>query len=223
MIHAIGLSKRFKDVEALRDLDLDLPPGRSAALLGPNGAGKSTLLRILAGLIRPTAGQVRIGGYDPWREPKKARELIFYLPQSMAFPEELSGEEVLDTYVRLRRMDPAGIPTAARRFGLDRALRRCVSTYSGGMRQRLGLALLVVVDPPVLLLDEPGRSLDREGIEAFRFLFSEWKERGKTLLFSTHSLEDLARLADVTLTLEAGHLVSVKPHPGVPRLLEAVP
>lgn len=206
MIRVDELVKAFGEVRALDGVGFAVRKGEVVALRGPNGSGKSTVLRLVAGLARPSAGRVSVGGHDPWREPREARRLLSYLPQQVAFPEGVTGREVLLTYARLRGVPADRMEAAAGRLGLEAALDRRVGGYSGGMVQRLGLAVVVGADTPVLLLDEPERSLDAEGLDKLRTLFSEWRAAGKAVLFSTHSLGGMAVFASRAIRLEAGRV-----------------
>jgi len=204
-----ALTKRFGPQCAVASLSLDVQPGEAVALLGPNGSGKTTSLKAAAGLIRPTSGRVSIGLPGQPAQSPEARRVISYLPQKVSFPEALTGREVVEFYRRLRGLD-AGRTSEVFRFAfLNGASERPVGTYSGGMVQRLGLAVAVLPDAPVLLLDEPTAALDPDGLCAFYGLVERRRREGHTLLFSSHQLGDVERLADRFALLVNGRLAAL--------------
>jgi Cu-processing system ATP-binding protein len=181
---------------AVDRLTLAIRVGEVVALLGPNGSGKTTTLKAAAGLMRPTSGTVMLG--EPGRaatEPS-ARSLISFLPQRVAFPDALTGREVVEFYRQLRGVAAARTQEALRFASLNGASNRAVATYSGGMAQRLGLAVAILPEAPVLLLDEPTAALDPDGLTAFYALVDDRKRAGGTVLFTSHHLGDTERLAD---------------------------
>jgi ABC-type multidrug transport system ATPase subunit len=193
------------DGRAILDgVSLAVGRGESAALVGPNGSGKTSILRCLLGLV-PFGGRATIGGHDVVRAPVPARRLVGYVPQKAAFGEGCAGE-ILAFVARLRRVDPAAIPAALRAVGLGAHAAERVRTFSGGMQQRLALAVAMLGEPPVLLLDEPTASLDREGQETFVALVARLRAEGRTLLLSSHRREEVACLADRVLHLDRGRL-----------------
>jgi Cu-processing system ATP-binding protein len=206
MIEACGLVKRFGSVTAIDSVSFDVQRGETFALLGPNGSGKTTTLKCLAGLVLPSAGHILIDGIDLAHQPVAARAAISYLPQHVAFPEQVTAREVLDFYRRLRNLPPGRIQDVLKQCALGEAANRLVSEFSGGMLQRLGIAVAVMADAPVLLLDEPTASLDPEGAAALRAFLGTLKERGKTILFSSHVLSDVECLADRVAILVGGRV-----------------
>lgn len=207
MIRFEGFGKSYGEHVAARDVDLSVEPGEVVALLGPNGSGKTTCLKGAAGLILPTTGRVLVDGL-PASRPEARRSLSF-LPQKVSFPDSLTGHEVVDFYRRLRGA-PASREAEVLRFAsLNGAASRPVGTYSGGMVQRLGLAVAALPDPPLLLLDEPTAALDPEGLCAFYGLVERRRAEGKTVLFTSHHLGDVERLADRFAVLVGGRLVAL--------------
>jgi Cu-processing system ATP-binding protein len=202
--------KTFGDHVAVEGLSLLVGPGEVVALLGPNGSGKTTSLKAAAGLLFPTSGRVLVGA--PEREAKgaEARRVLSFLPQRVAFPEALSGLEVVEFYRRLRGLAPERTAAVLKLASLTSASHRAVGTYSGGMLQRLGLAVAALPDVPVLLLDEPTAALDPEGLEVFYGLVEERRREGKTVLFTTHHLADVGPLADRVAVLVGGKLAAVR-------------
>lgn len=208
MIVFHGFSKFFGAHRAVESLSLEIGRGEAVALLGPNGSGKTTSLKAAAGLIRPTQGEVLLGApprpaYDP-----EARRVLSFLPQRVSFPEALTGRETLDFYRALRGAAPARVDEVLRFASLNGAGSRAVGTYSGGMVQRLGLAVALLPDAPILLLDEPTAALDPDGLCAFYGVVSRHRREGKTILFTSHQLGDVERLADRIAVLVEGTLVA---------------
>jgi Cu-processing system ATP-binding protein len=208
MISYRGFSKHFGAQRAVESLTLAVARGEVVALLGPNGSGKTTTLKAAAGLILPTAGAVTLG--DPPRpasEPE-ARRVLSYLPQKVSFPDALTGNEVVEFYRELRGA-PAERSVKVLHFAsLNGAGDRMVGTYSGGMVQRLGLAVAMLPEAPVFLLDEPTAALDPDGLCAFYGLVEHAREDGRAVLFTSHQLGDAERLADRFAILVGGHLVA---------------
>lgn len=206
MIAYRAFGKRYGAHAAVESLTLDLAAGEAVALLGPNGSGKSTCLKAAAGLLHPTSGEVLLG---PDRRPASdpvARRLLSYLPQRAGFPESLSGREVVEFYRALRGLDPARTDAVLRFASLNGAGDRAVGTYSGGMVQRLGLAVAMLPEAPVLLLDEPTAALDPDGLCAFYGVVERRKRQGQAILFTSHQLGDAERLADRYALLVGGRL-----------------
>jgi Cu-processing system ATP-binding protein len=206
MISFHAFAKRYGAVTAVEGLDLTIGAGEVVALLGPNGSGKTTSLKAAAGLVAPTSGEVRLGG-RPAGDPA-AREILSFLPQRVSFPDALSGREVLEFYRSLRGVAASRVDDVLRFAALNGSGGRAVGQYSGGMVQRLGLAVAMLPDAPVLLLDEPTAALDPEGLCAFYGLIGQRRSQGKTVLFTSHHLGDVERLADRFAVLVAGRLVA---------------
>jgi Cu-processing system ATP-binding protein len=177
------------------------------ALLGPNGSGKTTSLKAAAGLIRPTSGRVLLGEPPVPAADPVARRLISFLPQKVSFPEALTGLEVAAFYGALREVPSTRVDEVLQYAGLNGAGQRAVGTYSGGMVQRLGLAMAMLPDAPVMLLDEPTAALDPDGLRAFYDLVERHRMEGRTVLFTSHQLGDVERLADRIAILVGGRLV----------------
>lgn len=207
MISFDRFTKSYENINAVRELSFEIQRGEIVALLGPNGSGKTTTLKAAAGLLRPTSGSVRVAGVAA--EYPQARRDIAFLPQKVSFPETLTGREVMTFYQRLRGTDPQRIESALRFAALNGAARRTVGNYSGGMVQRLGLAVAILPNATVTLLDEPTAALDPDGLCAFYGLVEERKRAGKTVAFSSHQLGDVEKLADRFAILVAGSLVAV--------------
>jgi daunorubicin resistance ABC transporter ATP-binding subunit len=211
-IQAEGLRHTFGDVVALDGLDLEVEAGTVFGLLGPNGAGKTTLVRVLATLLRPTAGRARVLGYDTVADPLAVRRRIGLAGQFAAVDEELTGRENLEMIGRLYRLPVAEARSRAReildRFGLTEAANRRVSTYSGGMRRRLDLGASLTGRPPVILLDEPTTGLDPRTRQELWNTVDQLRRGGTTVLLTTQYLEEADRLAQRIAVVHHGRIVA---------------
>jgi Cu-processing system ATP-binding protein len=208
MIRYRDFTKRFGSHAAVEGLSLEVARGEVVALLGPNGSGKTTTLKAAAGLIRPNSGEVALG--DPPRPAAEAaaRNVLSFLPQKVSFPEALTGAEVVDFYRKLRGASAEQVPKVLRFASLNGAGERAVGTYSGGMVQRLGLAVAMLPEAPVFLLDEPTAALDPDGLCAFYGVVERARQDGRAVLFTSHHLGDVERLADRFAVLVGGRLAA---------------
>ncbi|MFN8589573.1 MAG: ABC transporter ATP-binding protein [Candidatus Eisenbacteria bacterium] len=212
MLEITGLVKVYPGpVAALQGIDLDVPPGMFG-LLGPNGAGKSTFMKILSGLLEPTSGRVTLDGMDVLDKPDWLRERLGYLPQDFGFYAHLSGRDMLLHLLRLKGVNaPGGLPRLAdellERVNLTFAAKRSVKSYSGGMRQRLGIAQAIAGDPRLLIVDEPTAGLDPEERLRFYHLLAQLAEK-RLVLLSTHIVEDVAVLCPQFAVIRGGRLVA---------------
>lgn len=198
-------------VAALQGVSLDVPVGMFG-LLGPNGAGKSTLMKITAGLLEPTSGRVVLDGVDLTEDPDTGRLLLGYLPQSFGFYPHLTGEQMLLHLLRLKGVRAAmGLKRLAAelldRVGLGAAARRKVAGYSGGMRQRLGIAQAIAGDPRLIIVDEPTAGLDPEERLRFYRLLAELAQ-DRIVLLSTHIVDDVAILCPRFAVIRRGEIVA---------------
>ncbi len=202
------VSKLFGSFAALRQVSLDLEPGRCYVLLGENGAGKSTLLRIVAGLLRPSFGKVRVfGGH----EPHEARERIGYMSHAPMLYDELTAEENLRYFASLYPGRACLAPAEAlRQVGLDPDLPRTLGQYSQGMRQRTSLARVLLSVPELLLLDEPFSNMDVESASQMVELLAGFRQGNRTIVLTTHQRDLAAPIADWVLTLHAGRVTSLE-------------
>jgi ABC-2 type transport system ATP-binding protein len=212
-ISTADLTKHYPGVQALTDLTLDVPAGSIYGFLGPNGAGKTTTLKVLAGLARPTRGDAALAGI-PVSAGAAYRREVGYLAQEPRFYDWMTGRETLEFVASLypaeARLDAGSIAATLARVGLADAADRKTGTYSGGMRQRLGIAQALVGRPSVVLLDEPVSALDPIGRHEVLDLMREL--RGEvTVFYSTHILDDVQRVSDHVAILDAGRLVTAAP------------
>ena len=207
------LTKRFDDFTALDDVSFTVEPGEIVALLGPNGSGKTTAMKCLVGLTIPDSGKISIGGHDLRTDALHAKQLMSYLPQRVAFHDQLTAREVLRFYCRLRRLPERRIDEtlATPNFHFNGFSDKPVSQFSGGMLQRLGLAVTCLPNAPVLVLDEPTSSLDPQRAIEFRQFLASLKREGKTIVFSSHLLNEVVQLADHVAIMVDGRLVALKP------------
>jgi heme ABC exporter ATP-binding subunit CcmA len=207
------VSKLFGSFAALRQVSVDLEPGRCYVLIGENGAGKSTLLRILAGLLRPTHGKVTLFGKH---EPEDARARIGYMSHAAMLYDELTAQENLRYFASLypgrECLSPSDV---LRQVGLDPELNRPVGQYSQGMRQRTSLARVLMPVPELLLLDEPFSNMDVESAHQMVELLAGFRQSSRTIVITTHQRELAAPIADWVLRLHAGRVASFEP--GSPR------
>ncbi|WP_299054539.1 ATP-binding cassette domain-containing protein [uncultured Nocardioides sp.] len=210
MISVEGLERSFGDHDVLRGVDLRVDRGSIHALLGSNGAGKTTLVRILATLLPADGGSATVAGHDVAAAADDVRRSISLTGQYAAVDEVLTGRENLVLVARLRRLpDPRGLAAALlARFSLTDAGDRAVSTYSGGMRRRLDIAMSLVGDPPVIFLDEPTTGLDPQARIEVWDAVRELAARGTTVLLTTQYLEEAEQLADRIAVLHRGRIIA---------------
>ncbi|MES4904248.1 MULTISPECIES: ATP-binding cassette domain-containing protein [unclassified Streptomyces] len=209
-IRVQGLEKSYGTLKVLRGVDFDVARGSIFALLGSNGSGKTTTVRILATLLKADAGTAGVNGFDVAAQPANVRESFSLTGQFAAVDEILSGRENLVLVARLRHLkDPGAIADdLLRRFSLIDAGARKVSTYSGGMRRRLDIAMSLIGNPPVIFLDEPTTGLDPEGrIEVWQTV-KQLAGHGTTVLLTTQYLDEAEQLADRIAILHQGRIIA---------------
>ena len=207
----VALDQAGKDYDGRAVLDgvsFAIPEGRCVALIGPNGAGKTTLMKLILGLIRPTRGRIEVLGVDPTAAGRDFRQQLGFLPENVAFHDELTGTDTLAFYARLKGVDEAQGTRLLERVGLTDAASRRVKTYSKGMRQRLGLAQALLGRPKLLLLDEPTTGLDPVLRQEFFQIIRELTALGTTVLLSSHVLTELEARTDLAAILRDGHLAA---------------
>jgi len=211
VIRAKEVFKRYGNIDALNGVDLEVPRGSLYSLLGPNGAGKSTLIRILVGLIKQDRGYIEILGSDPHSRHSEVMSRVGYVPELPSFPDFMSGEEYLrltaDLY-GLGRDSRTRISEVLSLVGLERVSRRRIGTYSKGMIQRLAIAQAILPDPELLILDEPLMGIDPEARIQFKDLFVGLAKKGKTILYSSHVLEEVERISTHIAIINKGRIVA---------------
>jgi ABC-2 type transport system ATP-binding protein len=215
-IEVEGLSKRYGDFEAVRDLSFQIGAGEVVGFLGPNGAGKTTTMRMLTGFIPPTNGSIRIAGFDIFAEGLDARRSMGYLPETPPLYPEMTPKSYIEFVAKLK-----DVPRAKRKDAVDRALDLCglqdvrsreIRQLSKGYRQRVGLAQAIVHDPPVLVLDEPTVGLDPMQIREIRSLIRDLAATGgQTILLSTHILAEVEAICQRVILIQHGRKVLDQP------------
>ena len=208
-IQVHGLQKSYKKLQVLKGVDFDVARGSIFALLGSNGAGKTTIVRILTTLLKPDDGTTRVNGFDVLSQPARVRESISLTGQFAAVDEILTGRENLIMIAELRRVKSAGKVAGdlLERFGLADAAGRRVSTYSGGMRRRLDIAMSLIGNPRIIFLDEPTAGLDPEGrIEVWQVI-QNLADSGTTVFLTTQYLDEAEKLADRIAILHEGTII----------------
>ena len=208
-IQVRGITKSFKDLQVLRGVDFDVRRGSVFALLGSNGAGKTTLVRILSTRLKSDSGTATVHGFDGAANPGDVRESISLTGQFAAVDEVLTGRENLVLVAKLRHLKNAGViaDDLLARFSLTDAGNRKASTYSGGMRRRLDIAMSLIGDPPIIFLDEPTTGLDPQArIDVWQTV-KQLAESGTTVLLTTQYLDEAEQLADRIAILHNGTII----------------
>lgn len=213
MLQARELSRAFGKRQALRGVSLDVGKGEVVALLGPNGAGKSTLLQILAGVLKPTSGTVRVGNVMLPGGEREVGRVVGFVPQGESLYPELTVAETVRFFGAVQGVPARGMDTRVRaaldEVGLAARAKDRAGDLSGGLRQRLALAASLVHDPAVLLLDEPGTGLDVLAQERLHRILRNARTKGRAILLSSHSLDEAARVADRVVFLVDGRIERV--------------
>jgi ABC-2 type transport system ATP-binding protein len=212
MIEVRDLRKSYGSLRAVDGVSFDLHPGETFGLLGPNGAGKTTTIHLMVGVLKPDAGSVRInGGADPTRPD--VRRQIGIAPQAQALYADLTGEENLAFFARLYGLAGARLAErvawALEFSGLADRRKHAVRTYSGGMQRRLNLAVALVHDPPVLFLDEPTVGVDPQSRNHIFDSIEALKKQGRTILYTTHYMEEAQRLCDRVAIMDRGKILAL--------------
>ncbi len=207
-IEVTGVVKRYGNQTAVRNVDLSVRTGERMVLVGHNGAGKTTLMKLMLGLTRPCEGKLRVLGCDPVKATAAQRCQTGFVPESVAFHDTMKGVEVLALYARLKGVAAPEYRSILEQVGLDKAANQRVSTYSKGMRQRLGLAQAMLGKPRLLFLDEPTSGLDPSLRRQFYDLIDTLSLSGTTSLTSSHSLNEVETRADRITIMKAGSIAA---------------
>jgi ABC-2 type transport system ATP-binding protein len=208
-----NLLKRFEDVTAVDGVSIQIEEGELFGLLGPNGAGKTTIINILCGLIKPTKGSCKVGGYDVQEDIVKVKDLIGVCPQETAVYPYLKGSENVDLFGNLYSMNKQMLE--ARRamlfetMGLTAEANRRAEKYSGGMKRRLSLIISLIHDPRIAFLDEPTVAMDPQTRHAVWDFIKDLKKKGKTIILTTHYMEEAEELCDRVGIIDHGKLIAL--------------
>lgn len=211
VIGARGLTRRYGSTAVVDAIDFDIVRGEVFGLLGPNGAGKTTTILMMLGLTEISSGAVSVLGFNPAREPLKVKRRVGYLPDAVGFYDQLTATENLAYTAKLMGLPRAErarrIEAALWRVGLSNVASKQVATFSRGMRQRLGLAEIIVKRAEIAILDEPTSGLDPQATQEFLGLIGELKAEGITVLLSSHMLDQVQRICDRVALFQAGRIV----------------
>ena len=207
------LTKKFEDIVAVDDLSLEIGDGELFGLLGPNGAGKTTTIKILCGLSKPTSGSANVGGFDVQKDPEKVKELIGVCPQDTAVYPFLTGRENVELFGNLYIMNKQTLETRRamlfEKMGLTSDAKRHAEKYSGGMKRRLSLVLSLINDPRIAFLDEPTVAMDPQTRHAVWDFIKELKTQKKTIILTTHYMEEAEELCDRVGIIDHGKLIAL--------------
>lgn len=209
LLQTKALTKDYGSYRALDSLDLKIKTGEIFGLLGPNGSGKSTAIRLLMGFLQPTAGSAAIGGHDCWRESVAVRKQIAYLPGELRLYESMTGRQLITFLSTLRGQPPADeLPGLARKLDID--LDRPLVALSSGMKRKVALLQVLVAGAPLLILDEPTNTLDPTMRDQLLDQLKRARDRGQTVLFSSHVLSEVEQVCDRVAILQRGKLVHLQ-------------
>ncbi|RDE11755.1 MAG: multidrug ABC transporter ATP-binding protein [Candidatus Thorarchaeota archaeon] len=212
-ITVTNLTKRFDDVTAIENLSLDIGWGELFGVLGPNGAGKSTLVNTLNTLLKPTDGSATVDGHDVEFDPEAVRGVIGVCPQEPAFYRFLTGQENITLMGEMHLVPEAVLKERVRamveKIGMEDHINRRAKDYSGGMIRRISMLMALVNDPKIALLDEPTVGMDPNSRRAVWDFIRELKSRGKTVILTTHYMEEAQELCDRVAIIDEGHLIEL--------------
>jgi ABC-2 type transport system ATP-binding protein len=209
LLRTASLTKDYGPFRALEDLNLQITAGEVFGLLGPNGSGKSTALRILLGFLKPTAGQAWVAGHDCWHDDVAARRHVAYLPGELRLYENMNGRQIVEFLARLRGQSVDGdVAVLARRFDID--LSRPLVQLSSGMKRKVALLSVLAPRVPLLILDEPTNTLDPTMRDELLAQLRAARDRGQSVLFSSHVLAEVERVCDRVGILQRGRLVHLQ-------------
>lgn len=205
MITIKGLRKSFGDLTVLNNLDLEIPDGQATGIVGPNGAGKTTMIKALLGLVKPDQGTLTVNG-TKLNGKSDYRNEIGYMPQMARYPENMRVRELLDFIKEIRGVETTSEERLIELFELKGEVDKPLRTLSGGNRQKVGATLAFMFDPKIIILDEPTAGLDPKSSVRFKKLIQEEKEKGKTILLTTHIMSEIEELADYLIFLVEGEV-----------------
>jgi len=213
MIKLVKLTKKFHNITAVDDINLEVKSGSIMGFLGPNGAGKTTTIKLIAGVLKPSSGTIILDNIDLLKYPTKAKAILGYIPDRPFIYEKLTGYEFLQFIASLYGIDPFEIKTRIlellNRFDLLDFKDELIETYSHGMKQRLVMCSALVHDPKILIIDEPIVGLDPRGIKMVKELFKNYASKGKTIFVSTHSLDIAEAISDEIAIIDKGKIIAI--------------
>jgi ABC-2 type transport system ATP-binding protein len=208
-----NLTKKYEDIKAVDGLNLEVYKGELFGLLGPNGAGKTTTINVLCGLLEPTSGSAKVGGYDVVKETSKVKELIGVSPQETSVYSHLTGAENIEFFGNLHALPKEklekNVENLLSKLSLTEDAKRRVGKYSGGMMRRINLAMALVHDPDIAFLDEPTVGMDPQSRHAVWDFIKELKQRNKTVIITTHYIEEVEELCDRVAIIDHGKLIAL--------------
>lgn len=205
MITIKGLRKDFGPRTVLDDLNLEIPSGQATGIVGPNGSGKTTTIKALLGLVKPTAGSIHVDG-ESIKGKWDYRQKIGYMPQMARYPENMTVAELFEFIKKVRGNDTDRDKELLSYFDLEHETNKKMRALSGGMRQKVGAILAMMFDPQILIFDEPTAGLDPHASVQFKDLVHQEKERGKTVLLTTHIMSEIEELADYLIFIVGGQI-----------------
>ena len=213
-IEVDSVTKRFEDLVAVDDLSISVKKGELFGLLGPNGAGKSTLTKMISGMLNPTSGTIKVGDYSVQDEPMKVKEILGVVPQDIVLYDYLNAKENLAFYGRLYGLSGRKLSNRIDELleftQLDeKAVKRHVSTYSGGMKRRVNIAAALLHEPQVILLDEPTAGLDPQNKHALWEIIQSLKNEGKAIVLTTHIMEEAEELCSRVAIMDHGKIIAL--------------
>ncbi|MBT2688459.1 ABC transporter ATP-binding protein [Bacillus sp. ISL-47] len=207
LVEFVNINKSFHEHKKIGPISFTIQKGEILALCGGNGAGKSTLIKMLTGILNPSGGSLQLEGTPADPTSKTYKASFSYMPDDMAFPRQLTGWEILTFYSSLQGVETVRAEGVLKKVGLYEDRNRMVKNYSKGMQQRLSFAQALLSDAPLLILDEPTNGLDPYWVFRFKEIVREERDKGKTILFSTHILSMVEEIADTAVFLEDGKLL----------------
>lgn len=208
-----NLTKKFEDAAAVDSINLTIQTGELFGLLGPNGAGKTTTINILCGLLKPTSGMVEVAGYSIQKEPEQVKEIIGVCPQDTAVYPFLTGRENVELFGRLHSMSKEQLKQKVdellEKLSLTQDTKKRLGKYSGGMKRRINLAMALVHNPEIAFLDEPTVAMDPQSRHAVWDFIKELKQQGKTVILTTHYMEEAEYLCDRVGIIDHGQIIAL--------------
>lgn len=203
------LTKNYGELKAVDNVSIEVKKGEVFALLGPNGAGKTTIIKSMIGALFPTAGEIKINGFDVVKDGRKARKNIGYLPENVSFYDNLTAMQTMEFYAELRGASKEECLELLKNVGLEGEVNKKVGNYSKGMVQRLGVAQVMIGNPSLLILDEPTGGLDPKGSWQIRQKIKDLNENGTTIFISSHILSEVQEVSDRVAILNHGKLIAI--------------